>query len=74
MDAFVSTENTSSDVLSCNTIMAAGSAAGFSVDQLKKLTVDEDVRDCLYELGAQQLSQEQATLLWNRVTEVGAYK
>ena len=55
--------------LSCDAVVAAGSGSGFSVEQLKTLS-DEDVRDCLYELGAQQLSAEQARYLWLRIKQV----
>lgn len=55
--------------LSCDAVVAAGSGAGFPLDQLKTLT-DEDIKDCLYELGAQPLSPEQAGYLWGRVKQV----
>ncbi len=66
------TVNQSNTPLTCDAVVAAGSGAGFTVEQLRSLS-DEDVKDCLYELGALPLSQEQATQLWNRVKVVCNY-
>lgn len=58
-----------SNKLTCEAIVAAGSGAGFRIDQLELLSND-DIRDCLYELGSSPLSSYQATTLWNRILQV----
>ena len=57
--------------LTCDAVIAAGSASFFTVKQLQSLR-DEDINDCLYELGANYLTIDQATIVWNRVKEVTA--
>lgn len=42
------------------------------MNQLKSLS-DDDIRDCLYELGTSPLSMDQATVLWDRILKVGIY-
>lgn len=55
--------------ITCDMVIASGSAAGFSIDQLNKLS-DEDIQDCLFELGYSQLTPEQATAILNRTLQV----
>ncbi len=65
----MSTGNESSNRLTCEAIVASGSGAGFRIDQLVLLSND-DIYDCLYELGSSPLSLNQATTLWNRILQV----
>nr|CAG4647328.1 EOG090X0BM0 [Megafenestra aurita]SVE92597.1 EOG090X0BM0 [Megafenestra aurita] len=55
--------------LTCEAVIASGSGSGFTVSQLKALSLD-DIRDCLYELGYSPLDSDQATTIWNRVLAV----
>lgn len=55
--------------LTCEAVIASGSGSGFTVSQLKALSLD-DIRDCLYELGYTPLDSDQATTIWNRVLAV----
>ena len=61
--------NQSAENLSCEAVVASGSGAGFTLDQLESLSND-DIRDCLYELGSSRLSWSQATALWSRIVYV----
>lgn len=55
--------------LTCEAVIASGSGAGFTAEQLVTLSRD-DIRDCLYELGSRPLSWDKSALLWNKVIEV----
>lgn len=57
--------------LNCDVVVAAGSGAGFSVEEIYTLP-DEAIQDCLYELGFIKLSSDQAAAIFNRTLQVGS--
>jgi len=46
--------------------LAVGSGSGFTVDQLKSMS-NQDVKDCVMELGTGPLDIDQATAIWSRL-------
>lgn len=52
---------TNKEKLTCFKVRIAGNAASFTKEQLESL---DDIQDCLYELGSQPLSLDNARVLW----------
>ena len=53
--------------LTCDAVFATGSGgSGFTVNQLKSIS-NQDVKDCVMELGSSPLDVDQATTIWTRL-------